>query len=215
VITGAQISGAVNIGRVDGIQIAPFNVSQEVRGLQIGILNVARRVDGLQIGVINVTDDLDGESLGIAPIPRRGGIHLNAWFSNSIFGNAGVKFASRWAYSILSVGLHSVDPDGVEGGPQEVAVAGGLTLGARFETGIEDVSVASDLGGYRFFRGGLDFSGHDELYKSRILLGYRIAPKLIPYVGAGLWLSVRDGPPSDPDDLQLQTGPELTVGLEL
>jgi hypothetical protein len=179
------------------------------------VLNVARKIDGLQIGVINVTDDLRGESLGIVPLPRKGGIHPAAWASNSLYGNAGIKFASVAAYSILSVALHSVprevDSADSEDGPRQPIFGAGLTLGARLPLPIEPLTVASDIGGYRLFRDRVALSGgHDEVYKMRVLLGYPLAPRLSPFLGAGAFVAVRGQ-----DALSTDFGPELTLGLEL
>ena len=211
-LEGVQAGGAVNVGRVDGLQIAPINISQEMRGLQIGVINVARNIDGLQIGVINVTDNLRGESLGVVPLPRKGGIHPAAWASNSLFGNVGIKFASLYAYSILSVALHSVprEPD-AEGGPRQPIFGAGFTIGARFELPIEPLTLASDLGAYRLFRDRIALTGgHDEVYKTRILIGFPLARRLTPFMGAGAFVSLRGV-----ETLHTSFGPELTLGLEL
>lgn len=207
-LEGVQLAGAVNVGRVDGLQVAPFNISQRARGLQIGVLNVAREIDGLQVGVVNVTDNLDGESLGIIPLPRRGGIHLALWGSNSLLGNVGLKFASRYAYSILSAGIGNED---AETGGKESVYAGGLTMGAALSLG-EGFRVASDLGAYRRFRDELTFDGHDELYKLRLIGAYSIARRMTPFLGAGAFVSLRDRSDGTSDD---DVGPEFFLGVEL
>lgn len=209
-LSGVQLAGAVNVGRVQGFQLAPINVSQRAEGLQIGVLNVARRIDGLQIGVINITDDLQGESIGIAPIPRRGGVHPVLWGSSSVYGNAGVKFASRWAYSILSGALHSA-PKPEAPDQREVAFGGAFTIGARFALG-DGFGVASDVGAYRFFRDKVTFAGHDELFKLRLIASYELARRMSPFIGAGIYLSVRD---DTIGKAQFTSGPELSVGVEL
>jgi hypothetical protein len=209
-VTGVQIGGLMSVGRVEGVQIGALNVSQSMRGLQVGIVNVARNFKGLQIGVVNVTDDLEGESLGIAPLPRRGGIHAMAWASNSLYGNVGIKFASRYAYSILSGALHSVDrAEGTAGSPREIVYGGGLTMGATVRLPL-GFSVSSDIGGYRLFRDEPVFSQHDELYKLRLMVAYQIARRLTPFVGGGANLAVRGEDPVD-----TSVGGELCVGLEL
>jgi hypothetical protein len=207
-LEGIQLAGAVNIGRVDGFQLAPINVSQRARGLQIGILNVAREIDGLQIGVVNVTDNLDGESLGIIPLPRRGGIHLSLWGSNSLLGNVGIKFASRYAYSILSTGIGNEDDD--QGG-NETIYAAGLTMGAALPIA-DELRVSSDLGVYRRFRDELTLAGRDEIYKLRFAGAYSIARRMSPFVGAGAFLSLRDGANQTTDG---EIGPEIFLGVEL
>lgn len=206
-LTGVQIAGAVNVGRVDGVQIGAINVSQEQRGLQIGVINVARRITGLQIGVINITDDLDGESLGVVPLPRRGGIHPTFWWSTSLLGNAGIKFASRHAYTILSGSIHS---DEVEGGGRDAISAAGLTMGARLPLDLPDLAVGADLGAYRVFRDELSFSGRDEIFKVRATVAYSIVPRMSPYLGAGVHAKVRGE-----DEIAVRFGPEVCLGLEL
>jgi hypothetical protein len=211
-ITGVQAAGLVNIGKVEGLQIGAINVSQEMQGLQVGVLNIARNFKGLQIGIINITDNLDGESLGVAPLPRSGGIHAMVWASNSLYGNLGVKFASRYAYSILSGALHSVDREGDPDGPiREIVYGGGLTLGATIPLPLDGFALSVDLGGYRLFRDDPTFSGHDELYKLRLMASYDIAPRLAPFIGGGVNLALRGEDTVDTTTV----GGEFCVGLEL
>jgi hypothetical protein len=203
-VTGVQAAGLFNIGRVNGLQLGVINVSQEVRGAQVGILNVARRIDGLQLGVINVTDRLDGESIGLAPIPRRGGVHVVVWGSSSIYGNVGLKFASVYAYSILSFALHDVPSSNAPGAPLTLAYGGGVTVGARVPLG-SGVSLSGDLGVYHLFQ---DIPGHDEVVKTRVLLSYELAKRFTPFLGGGAQVAVRGEP------LTATVGPEVCGGLE-
>jgi hypothetical protein len=206
-VKGVQIAGGVNIGRVDGVQIGIINVSAEVNGLQLGIFNVARKLNGLQVGLVNVTDKLEGESLGVAPIPRRGGVHPVIWGSNTLFANAGIKFASRYAYSIPSVAFSNRPKQNEEG--RQAVFAAGLLLGARVPvTG--GFSLAGDLGGYRLFAGEAPLAGRDELYKARAIAAFEIDPRLTPFVGAGLAVSVRGAA-----EVTLGFGPEICAGIEL
>lgn len=201
-ITGVEAAGFLNIGRVRGLQLGLINVSAEVNGLQLGLINVARRIKGLQIGVINVTDSLSGESLGIANILRPGAIHLSFWGSSSMLGNAGVKFASKYAYSILSAGLHNEEG--------ERSGAAGLTLGIRLPVSIPWLTLSADLGGYRRFPGRLSFAGHNELYKTRLILSLELAPRLSLFLGGGGYLTVRGD-----ENISFGAGPELAAGVEL
>lgn len=210
-VTGVQAAGVVNIGKVEGLQIGAINVSQEMTGLQVGVINIARNFKGLQIGVINITDNLDGESLGIAPLPRRGGIHAMAWASNSLYGNLGVKFASRYAYSILSGALHSVERDDTEDKTRQIVYAAGLTLGATIPLPLDEFALSADFGGYRLFRDTAAFSGHDEIYKLRVMVSYPIAPRLKPFIGGGANLALR----GDDEVDSAVFGGEFCVGLEL
>ncbi|MCC6553450.1 MAG: hypothetical protein IT372_10585 [Polyangiaceae bacterium] len=204
-LTGVQI-GAINVARVDGLQVGGINISQEQRGLQIGVINVARRIDGLQIGVINITDNLDGESLGIIPLPRRGGIRLLLWGSTGLYGNAGIKFSSRYAYSILSAAFHS-EPAKDGGTGRDPVYAGGLTMGARLPFDWEGFTLGTDIGAYRLFRDELAFTGHDELYRMRLVGAYALAGRLAPFITAGAFITHHGD--------EIGAGPDLGIGLEL
>ncbi|WP_437903712.1 hypothetical protein WME95_35080 [Sorangium sp. So ce327] len=215
-VTGVQAAG-VNIGRVDGLQIGAINVSQEQRGLQIGIINVARKIDGLQIGVINVTDNLKGESLGLIPLPREGGIRLALWGSTGLHGNVGLKFSSRYAYTILSFGLHSEprapDVPNVDDGraaEREPLYAVGLAMGSRLPLDVEDLSLSADVGAYH--RGPLQGSlpGRNEVLKARVSASYALAERLSPFVCAGGYVTLRGE-----GALEVAGGPELCLGVEL
>lgn len=206
-VRGVQIAGGVNIGRVDGVQIGIVNVSAEVNGLQLGIINVARKINGLQVGVLNVTDKLQGESLGVAPIPRRGGVHPVLWGASTLFANLGVKFASRYAYSIPSVALSNRPKENEEG--RQAVFAAGLLLGARVPVA-SGFHVAGDLGGYRLFAGDTPLAGHDELYKARVLAGFEIDPRLTPFLGGGVAVGVRGA-----EEIAVSVAPEICAGLEL
>jgi hypothetical protein len=203
-VEGVQI-GAVNIGKIRGVQIGLINVSADTEGTQIGVINVARRSNGLQVGVLNVTDNLEGESLGIASVPRMGGIHLMVWGSNSLSGNLGVKFSSKFTYSIVSAAIHRDD--------KSTAVGAGLTLGIAFpilRSVIDGFTLGSDFGGYRLFREPGMNTRHDEIYKARLVATYEIARRFSLFVGGGGHLVLRDGP-----NPRLSFGPELCAGLEL
>jgi hypothetical protein len=203
-VTGAQIAGGVNIGRVRGLQLGLINVSAEVDGLQLGLINVARKVDGLQVGLVNVTASLAGESLGLANILKPGRVHLALWGSNSLFGNAGLKFASKYAYSILSAAIHNLEGD--------VAAGAGLTLGLHLPLNlyVPGLTMSGDFGAYRLFPSGFNFTTHAEIYKTRVLVSYELAHRLTLFVGGGAHLSVVGD-----ENEKTAFGPEFSGGLEL
>jgi hypothetical protein len=203
-VTGAQIAGGINIGRVRGLQLGLINVSAEVDGAQVGLINVAKKVDGMQVGLINVTASLAGESLGVANILKPGRIHLALWGSNSLFGNAGLKFASKYAYSILSAAIHNLDGT--------VAAGAGLTLGLHLPLNLylPGLSMSGDLGAYRLFPSGFNFDGHAEVYKTRLIASYELAHRLTLFVGGGAFVSVIGD-----ENEKTSFGPEISGGLEL
>jgi hypothetical protein len=100
--TGAQL-GAVNVARdTDGGQISAANVARDVNGVQIGAVNVGRNVNGVQLGVVNVANDVDGIPIGLVSVTKSGGVHPMVWASSLSVANVGVKFATRYTYTIIS-----------------------------------------------------------------------------------------------------------------
>ena len=130
--SGFSFAGAANVtaGRFQGLQIGTLNYSEDFTGFQAGAVNVARKVTGVQLGIINVADDVDGVPIGLVSVSKSGGIHPVIWSSTAAQGNLGVKFSTRYTYSMLSVSLrHEGDIDKI--GP-------GYTIGASaplFEKG--------------------------------------------------------------------------------
>jgi hypothetical protein len=207
-VTGVQMAGGINIGRVHGLQLGLINVSAKVDGLQLGLINIARKVDGLQVGLINITESLAGESLGLANLLKPGGIHLSLWGSNSIYGNAGFKFTSKYAYSILSAAVHN----DVYDGQQKVAAGAGLTLGVHLPLNlyVPGLKMNADFGAYRLFASGFNFASHDEVLKTRLILSYELARRLSLFIGGGAFLGLRGD-----DNVEVRLGPEFSGGIEL
>lgn len=202
-VHGAQIAGLLNIGAVEGLQLAPVNISSEVKGVQIGLVNIARKVRGVQIGLVNIADEVAGETIGAASVPRSGGIHGVAWGSNSLYGNFGLKFASNFTYSIFSASFH-FERDG-----QDKLFAPGFTFGFFQRAFLDDLYVHADVGGYRLILMEGAQRAHDELFKTRVLLRYALAKRLSFFAGGGAYLGLRGDAPI------ARFGPEFDAGLEL
>lgn len=102
-VTGFAVAGGANVGSaVEGMQLAPVNTAETVDGVQLGVVNVARKVRGAQLGVINIADEVEGTSLGLISISH-GGVHPIAWASNLEYTNVGVKFSTKWVYTITAL----------------------------------------------------------------------------------------------------------------
>ena len=69
---GLQIAGLFNLGGMRGIQIAGlYNGTNSVRGIQVaGLFNRAESVRGIQIGLINFTYKLSGLQIGLVNYVR-------------------------------------------------------------------------------------------------------------------------------------------------
>jgi len=116
--------GALNLtGSLSkGLQVSGLNVAGNFEGLQVGLVNVSKHVRGMQIGLVNIADDVDGVPIGLVSVSRAGGVHPVLWSSNTTYANVGVKFATRYTYTMISGAAHY---DGTQS-----LYGGGLTIGA-------------------------------------------------------------------------------------
>lgn len=167
-VAGVQLSGGANLARgaVDGTQVATaFNVAgEDVRGLQltgglnlaptvdgaqIGIVNVGRHVRGLQLGVINVAEEVEGAALGLVSVTRDG-VHPIVWTSNASYVNVGVKFATKYTYTITAVGVGTPETDWDSGRTiEKVGVA--FAIGGRIPVvvgSVASLAILPEMGGY-------------------------------------------------------------------
>lgn len=205
---GVQIAGLANVGAIEGIQVAPLNISSHVTGVQIGLINIARKVTGLQIGLINIADEVSGESIGAASLPRAGGVHGVAWGSNSLYGNLGIKFASKLTYSIFSAAFQ-FEPNADDKKVTDKLIGPGFTFGIYRPLFIDGFYLQADVGGYRLFSTEGPQKKHDEVFKTRLIARYAIVDHLSIFLGGGAYLGLRgDGPTA-------RLGPEIDAGLEL
>ena len=71
---GIQIASIANKvdGNVYGMQLALFNIANDMSGTQIGVYNQANNALGIQIGVINMANDMKGIQLGVCNVIKNG-----------------------------------------------------------------------------------------------------------------------------------------------
>ncbi|MCU0686930.1 MAG: hypothetical protein MUF34_32570 [Polyangiaceae bacterium] len=223
-VRGGQGSFVFNYagGEVRGAQLSSINVAGDVRGLQAGFVNVAGHVKGVQFGLINVADDVEGVPLGIISVTKSGGVHPMVWASSATLANAGVKFATRYTYTMASLAYHEEANSKLFGG--------GATLGAQLP--FDQTRFSFDLQYLYLYDTGDCVEGSrtrcpleppkrdQHLVKARVSAGYRFQPHLGVFLGAGAVLSLRPTP-TGPDDQRLYDGdlkvrwrPEVFGGLE-
>lgn len=198
---GAQLSGALNLtrGSFDGLQIAGaaniatrhvegaqlsggVNVADTIDGAQVGVINVAGKVRGAQVGVINIAEEVDGAAVGLISISK-GGIHPIAWTSNLQYMNAGVKFSTKYLYTIAAV--HYGTLEGEFGNIGTTAVIGGrvpLPLGF-------DVEVQSAFT-YLVPRPSQSTKDGNNWVAPQLIGGYSLAPHLRVFAGGGARLPI-------------------------
>ena len=178
-MSGVQISGGGNVvtRNLIGAQLGAVNVAESVEGAQLGVVNVGRKVRGVQLGAINIGDDVEGASIGVISISRDG-IHPIAWTSNLQYMNAGVKFATKYTYTIAAVHYGTLEGD------------------------FGNVGTTAALGGHIPVRGGFDLELQGALthlvprpsqstktgnvwLAPQVVAGYSFASHLRLFAGAG------------------------------
>ncbi|HEU4532720.1 MAG TPA: hypothetical protein VFS00_01335, partial [Polyangiaceae bacterium] len=219
-----QVSPFLNYagGEVRGAQLSSINVAGDVRGMQAGFVNVGGRVKGAQIGLVNVADDVEGVPLGLISVTKSGGVHPLAWASSTTLANVGVKFATRYTYTMASLAYHEE--------ARAELFGGGATVGAQVP--IDQARLSFDLQYLFLYDTGPCHEGtaagcpleppkrDQHLVKARLSAGYRLQPHLGVFLGGGAVLSLRPTPEGPNDgrvyggDLAVRWRPEVFGGLE-
>jgi hypothetical protein len=212
-VHGAQVGGVTNIGGdVQGLQLSVLNIGGHVEGLQLGVINVARRVQGLQLGVVNVAGDLQGESIGVVSVVRDGYRAAEAWTSDLMPVQAGVKLGGRHVYSLFAAGSTN----------DTAYVGAGLGVHAPLGRLYLDVDAAN----YEFLPYDGSEADNDMLVQTRAMLGMEVLPRLSVFGGAALNLAFAfEGPGEElslvsrtlyeSDNVVLRMSPGLFAGVSL
>ncbi len=218
-IAGLQ-GGALNMvgtsSASSGAQVGVLNFAGDISGLQLGLLNVGQRVKGVQLGLVNVSDDIDGVPIGLVSVSRSGGVHPVLWSSNTTYANVGVKFATRYTYTMISGALHS---DG-----ERALYGGGLTIGASIPVA-NRVAVDVDVGGLHLFANtaccrdrfvGAVAREHDQsLGKLRALGRFEILKHLSLFAGTGATGRVSYPLRGNDTEIKFTLVPEFFAGVQL
>jgi hypothetical protein len=222
-IEGAQIAFGSNVARdVQGVQASGImNIARDFEGVQLGLINVAGRVRGAQIGLVNVADDVDGVPLGLVNVTRSGGVHALAWGGYTTHANVGLKFATRYTYSMLTLGYHRDVGDEVN------AFGPGIVFGVRVPV-VKELSVAFDVGGDYLF--GARFCCYEDQteervahtkdrnhFRLRVLPTWQIGRRFSLFAGGGVALEVPFARYSNLEgyDQSVRLVPDFAAGIEL
>lgn len=224
---GAQIAMGANVSTHDlrGGQLAAVNVARDVSGVQLGFLNVAKKVEGVTLGLVNVADDVDGVPIGLISVTKSGGVHPVLWSSTSAYANAGLKFATRYTYTMVAghwihEGARSYDG---EGGPLTLEgrdfVGGGFFLGGHVPLDRAfvdfDLSASPHIATRKTARSDNPQVRYNEVLvdaRARAMGGVTILPHLSLFVGVGAVLRVRIV--DDGADGLYRVMPELFGGVQ-
>ncbi len=177
--------GVVNwSGDLVGAQTGVINATHgQVRGLQAGVVNYANRLDGVSLGLINVAPSMDGVPIGLINIIGDGLHELDAWISETMLFNAGVRMGAKTFYSILGMGAHP------EKNHQRWSILAGL--GGRID--LDPFWVEIDLVTHRLNEGwGWSGDDLDLLTKLRGRVGWQIAGQFAVWAGLSLNLLVSE-----------------------
>jgi len=107
-VDGMQVAGGMNIsgGQVDGPQLAGgINIATGVDGVQIAPINISSDdVRGVQLGVVNIAKDSD-VSLGLINVIYEGRTHVDITQASTGFVEASLKHGGRKFHYIYGGGV--------------------------------------------------------------------------------------------------------------
>lgn len=188
-LKGADLAGGFNYagGGVEGVQAAPLNIASDVDGLQLGVVNIGRKVKGTQIGVLNIAEEVDGLALGVVSISRNS-IHPIAWTSNLGYLNAGVKFTTKYVYTVAAVSLHTHETD-FDDFASTAALGGHVPLDAML-SGL-DVEIESAFTSVTPTGGARSNDDNNMWLSGRLVPGYSFAKHLRVFAGMGARFPLR------------------------
>jgi hypothetical protein len=172
----------------------------------------------VQIGLVNVADDIDGVPIGLVNVKRSGGVRVLAWGGYTSHANVGLKFATRYTYSMLTFGYRRED---------EVDAFGpGFVFGVHVPV-VSDAGVAFDVGGDYLFGARIccyesrteERVAHTKdrnYYRLRVLPTWQIRPRVALFAGGGVSAEVPFALYSDfrGYDQDVELGPDFAAGIE-
>jgi hypothetical protein len=173
-VTGVQATAGVNVAsdRLSGGQAAVVNVAGDLTGAQIGIVNIGRKVKGLQLGLLNIADEVDGAAIGLVTITKDS-IHPVAWGGNLAYTNAGIKFTTKYVYTLVAIGFGTRETE-LDGGMVVTNALGGhIPIAAGFD-------VEAELAYTK-----VESSKENHALHPRVLGGYAFAKHLRVFAGGG------------------------------
>lgn len=182
-VHGVQVAGGGNVAAasLDGAQVATLNVAGDVQGVQVGMVNVGRRVSGLQFGLINVAEEIDGAGVGVVTIARDT-VHPVVWTSNLAWTNAGIKFVTKYAYTVVAATMGTHETGFSPEWPGVFAALGShVPLGDMFDVDAEVGFSHLELESPR---------NANQAVHARVLPGIRVARHLRFFAGGGARLPV-------------------------
>jgi hypothetical protein len=136
-----QAAGITNVARGTAhIQVAGLvNVAGQVNGLQLAPINVSHGGDGVQLGVINVGGSPEGFSFGLINIVPGGRYDLESAVDSSKTGTLLFRHGGRRWHNVYGVGGHPVDrSDSSRSGNDDVWMYG-LGFGPSIQIGDDNV----------------------------------------------------------------------------
>ncbi len=218
-VQGVQLAGAFNHARhLKGLQLSAVNVAADVRGIQFGIVNVAEDVRGAQVGLVNVADDIEGVPIGLFNVTRSGGVHVPVWISTHAGANVGLKFATRYTYTLIGMSTQVLTDDS--------RVGPFFAMGVRIPT-LPRMAIDVDLSGsYQLGTRLCCYESNREerlahakdrsYYGIRFIPNYSLHDHLTLFVGGGLGVSIPFAFYSnfEGSDRNVEFAPEALAGVE-
>lgn len=180
-----QIAGIGNIspGQNSGGQIGGvFNVAGRLNGGQIGLINYGKNIKGFQIGLINVSDSIDGPAIGLISVSSDGIFDVNAWSSDFLTFNGGIRVGTRNIYNIYAYGISPFNAD----------LPFGFGAGIGGHIPLKKFFVDIDGMAWSMHRSYISFERINMINTFRVMGGYTFSRYFSVFAGPTLNVSVQD-----------------------
>ena len=180
-----QIAGIGNIslGQNSGGQIGGvFNVAGRLNGGQIGLINFGKNIKGFQIGLINVSDSIDGPAIGLISVSSDGIFDVNAWSSDFLTFNGGIRVGTRNIYNIYAYGISPFNAD----------LPFGFGAGIGGHIPLKKFFVDIDGMAWSMHRSYISFERINMINTFRVMGGYTFSRYFSVFAGPTLNVSVQD-----------------------
>ncbi len=180
-----QIAGIGNIalGKNSGGQIGGiFNIANNLKGGQIGLINYGKKISGFQIGLINVSDSIDGPAIGLISVSADGIFDVNAWSSDFLTFNGGIRVGTRNIYNIYAYGISPFNAD----------LPFGFGAGIGGHIPVKKFFVDIDGMAWSMHRSYISFERINLVNTFRVMGGYTFSKYFSVFAGPTLNVSIQD-----------------------
>ncbi|MEP7127642.1 MAG: hypothetical protein ABI729_02190 [Chitinophagales bacterium] len=175
--------GNVSLAKTKGGQIGGvFNLANQLTGGQIGLINLGKKINGFQIGLINISDTINGAAIGLISVSSDGIFDVDAWTSDFLTFNGGIRVGTRNIYNIYAYGVSPFN--------DELPFGFGVGIGGHIP--VKRFFVDIDGMAWSMHRSYVSFSRVNMINTLRVMGGFTINKYLSVFAGPTFNVSVQD-----------------------